>query len=78
MTPGYGLVSAMPAMTGILKPREVRDVVAYLTTLRTPPPKPLVAREAPAATRPLESWLVWPAIGMVALAVWPAIRARRA
>jgi quinoprotein glucose dehydrogenase len=78
VTPGYGLVSAMPAMTGILKPREVRDVVAYLTTLRTPPPKPLVAREAPAATRPLESWLVWPAIGMVALAVWPAIRARRA
>ncbi|GMV26840.1 MAG: hypothetical protein AMXMBFR58_28710 [Phycisphaerae bacterium] len=33
VTPGYGSVSAMPQMTQILTPREVRDVVAYLRTL---------------------------------------------
>lgn len=77
VTPGYGLVSAMPAMTGILKPREVRDIVAYLSTLRVPPPKPLVGMSVAAEARPLESWLLWPALGLVALAVWPAIRSRR-
>lgn len=30
---GYGTVSAMPQMTQILTPREVRDVIAFLTTL---------------------------------------------
>lgn len=34
LTPGFGEVSAMPAMTQLLTPREVRDVVAYLATLR--------------------------------------------
>lgn len=31
---GYGSVSAMPQMTQILNPRQVRDVVAYLATLK--------------------------------------------
>lgn len=31
---GYGTVSAMPQMTQILNPRQVRDVVAYLATLK--------------------------------------------
>jgi quinoprotein glucose dehydrogenase len=31
---GYGSVSAMPQMTQILTPRQVRDVVAYLRTLK--------------------------------------------
>lgn len=31
---GFGPVSAMPLMTSFLSPREVRDVVAYLSTLR--------------------------------------------
>jgi hypothetical protein len=36
VAPGYGTVSAMPEMTQYLSPRQVRDVVAYLTTLRDP------------------------------------------
>ena len=31
---GFGPVSAMPAMPALLTPREMRDVVAYLSTLR--------------------------------------------
>ena len=31
---GYGPVSAMPAMGTVLTPREVRDVVEYLATLK--------------------------------------------
>jgi mono/diheme cytochrome c family protein len=31
---GFGPVSAMPTMTKLLTPSEVRDVVAYLSTLR--------------------------------------------
>jgi quinoprotein glucose dehydrogenase len=77
VTPGYGLVSAMPTMTTILKPREARDVVAYLATLKTPAPKLITTVSAQAESRPLEAWLLWPAIGLVGLAVWPAIRGRR-
>ena len=36
ITPGYGTVAAMPEMTGILSPAEVRDVVAYLASLNDP------------------------------------------
>ena len=36
VAPGYGTVSAMPEMTQYLSPRQVRDVVAYLTTLKDP------------------------------------------
>jgi quinoprotein glucose dehydrogenase len=32
-------VSMMPPMLGILKPAELRDVVAYLASLRTKAPK---------------------------------------
>ena len=76
VTPGYGLVSAMPTMTTILKPREVRDVVAYLATLKTPAPKLIAAASQQAEGRPLEAWLLWPAIGLVGLAVWPAVHGR--
>jgi quinoprotein glucose dehydrogenase len=31
---GFGTVSSMPAMGTVLTPREVRDVVEYLSTLR--------------------------------------------
>jgi quinoprotein glucose dehydrogenase len=31
---GYGPISAMPAMGTVLTPREVRDVVEYLSTLK--------------------------------------------
>jgi mono/diheme cytochrome c family protein len=31
---GYGPISAMPAMGTLLTPREMRDVVEYLTTLK--------------------------------------------
>jgi len=31
---GFGPVSAMPAMGTLLTPRELRDVVAYLETLK--------------------------------------------
>lgn len=32
-------MSVMPSMNGILQPRELRDVVAYLTTLKLPAPR---------------------------------------
>jgi quinoprotein glucose dehydrogenase len=34
VAPGFGPVSAMPAMGTVLTPREVRDVVEYLSTLK--------------------------------------------
>ncbi len=34
VTPGYGSVSAMPEMTGRISAGEMRDVIAYLRTLR--------------------------------------------
>lgn len=34
IAPGYGQVTAMPEMAQFLSPRDVRDVVAYLKTLR--------------------------------------------
>lgn len=46
---GFGKVSAMPEMTRFLKPREVRDVVAYLRTLDGSTEAAKAARNAPAA-----------------------------
>ncbi len=37
---GFGTVTAMPQMSQILSPREVRDVVAYLGTLKEPNAEP--------------------------------------
>ena len=36
ITPGYGTVAAMPEITDILSPGEVRDVVAFLASLNDP------------------------------------------
>lgn len=41
---GFGKVSAMPEMTRFLNPREVRDIVAYLQTLRGAKPAAAQAR----------------------------------
>lgn len=37
VTEGFGDTSAMPEMAEILTPAEIRDVLAYLSTLRSPP-----------------------------------------
>jgi mono/diheme cytochrome c family protein len=34
IAPGFSHPSAMPAMGPLLKPRELRDLTAYLSTLR--------------------------------------------
>lgn len=44
---GFGTVSAMPEMTAILRPREVRDVVAFLATLKEWSPGVAVTPEDP-------------------------------
>lgn len=35
VTAGYGTISAMPAMGPLLTPREMRDLVAYLESLKS-------------------------------------------
>jgi cbb3-type cytochrome oxidase cytochrome c subunit len=50
VAPGFGTVSAMPAITQFLSPPEVRDVVAYLRTLRdesVASGSPRIAQSAP-------------------------------
>jgi quinoprotein glucose dehydrogenase len=45
-----GPVSAMPDMSSLLSPREIRDVVAYLETLQAEPPARTVSQSSSAAS----------------------------
>lgn len=69
---GYGTTSAMPVMTQYLSPREVRDVVAYLTSLRGGSPQGH-AEHASAAAAPASSGLPWPLLLGVPVAIVAAL-----
>lgn len=84
---GFGNVTAMPLMATILKPAEIRDVVAFLTTLKGPStsgPRTAGAPAAPGASgahdapansnNSPERWLFLPALVLAALTLWPAIK----
>ncbi|MCA9298996.1 MAG: cytochrome c, partial [Phycisphaerales bacterium] len=52
VNPRYGQVSTMREMQGILKPTEIRDIVAYLSTLGVAPESSAVAHASgPAPSR---------------------------
>lgn len=84
IAPGFGNVTAMPLMATILKPAEVRDVVAFLTTLKGPASSspqlaaahgPSSAHDAPVNPNDSpERWLILPALLLAALTLWPAIK----
>lgn len=60
VAPGFGNVTAMPVMSQFLSPREVRDVVAYLKTLRgrgTPPAAPSAPAESHAPAFDASAWV---------------------
>lgn len=78
---GYGTTSAMPIMTQYLSPREVRDVVAYLSSLRGGTSQRHDPEQTSSAgDRSASSGLPWPILLGVPVAIisalWRAIARR--
>lgn len=82
IAPGFGTITAMPEMTRYLKPGQVRDVVAFLSTLNTPPVKssipaatshaPEHAADSKSSNTPLRFAFIAVIIG-VGLTVWRSL-----
>ncbi len=81
IAPGFGTITAMPEMTRYLKPGQVRDVVAFLSTLKTPPVAGTSAKSPAHSTEhaqpnpantPLKIALIAAFVG-VALTVWRSL-----
>lgn len=87
VAPGYGAVSTMLPMAQFLSAREVRDVVAYLRTLKGSPKAVVEASHTP--TKAVEAnaqaegsssgfaWLAMLPISIVLVSVWRGMTARR-